>query len=62
MNSRRSLRRELLRWRDLIAELYVRSDSDLEAHRTALRALLLLSPVAARQIPFVLPASARVNT
>jgi len=48
------LRRELLRWRDLIAALYVRSEPDGVAHRSALRALLLLDPIAARQIPHVI--------
>jgi hypothetical protein len=50
----RGLRRELLRWRGLIADMYVRSGPDVIAHRAALRALLLLDPVAARQIPFVI--------
>ncbi len=45
--------RELLRWRDLVAALYVRPEPDPVAHRTALRALLLLTPVAAKQLPFV---------
>jgi hypothetical protein len=49
-----TLRRELLRWRDLIAELYVRPASDPARHRTAFRSLLLFTPEAARQIPFVL--------
>jgi hypothetical protein len=48
------LRRELLRWRDLIAAMYVRPETDASAHRDAFRALLLLDPIAARQIPFVL--------
>ena len=34
VNNRPSLRRELLRWRDLIAELYVHSDPDPAASRT----------------------------
>ncbi len=48
------LRRELLRWRDLIAAIYLRSEPDVVAHRAAFRALLLLDPIAARQIPFVI--------
>lgn len=44
------LRRELLRWRDLIALLYTQSDPDETAHSSALRALLQLTPVAARQV------------
>jgi hypothetical protein len=48
------LRRELLRWRDLVAELYLASNPDDKQHRAAAKALLLLHPVAARQIPFLL--------
>lgn len=48
------LRRELARWRDLIASLYLREEPDPEGHVSAFRALLLLRPVAARQIPFLL--------
>jgi hypothetical protein len=51
------LRRELLRWRDLAAELYLSPDPDHEQHEAAFKALLLLHPVAARQIPFVLGGS-----
>jgi hypothetical protein len=54
VQTRSGLRRELLRWRGLVAELYCRPDADDRAHFAALRALLLLDPVAARQIPFVL--------
>ena len=51
---RSTLRRELLRWRDLIAELYIRSEPSASDHAAAFRALLQLTPVAAQQIPFVL--------
>lgn len=51
---RPTLRRELLRWRDLIAELYIRTESSAADHDAAFRALLQLTPVAAQQIPFVL--------
>ena len=51
---RSTLRRELLRWRDLIAELYIHPDPDPAEHRAAFRSLLLFTPVAAEQIPFVL--------
>jgi hypothetical protein len=47
--SRPALRRELLRWRDLIAELYISDSSDPRRHRQALRALLSLHPEAFRQ-------------
>jgi hypothetical protein len=48
------LRRELLRWRDLIAEMYVRPELDPDGQAAAFRALLQLTPSAAKQIPFVL--------
>ncbi|HZF08485.1 MAG TPA: hypothetical protein VFE33_06820 [Thermoanaerobaculia bacterium] len=51
---RPTLRRELLRWRDLIAELYIRPEADPAGHTAAFRSLLLFTPEAARQIPFVL--------
>lgn len=51
---RSTLRRELLRWRDLIAELYIDPEPDPAEHRAAFRSLLLFTPVAAEQIPFVL--------
>jgi len=50
---RRTLRRELLRWRDLVAELYVRGEANPAVHRAALRCLLQMTPLSARQIPFV---------
>jgi hypothetical protein len=56
---RRTLRRELLRWRDLIAELYLRPEPDPVGHVEAFRTLLLFTPEAAKQIPFVLTAAAR---
>jgi hypothetical protein len=52
--SQRGLRRELLRWRDLIAGLYQSREPDRELHRDAFRCLLQLNPTAARQIPFLL--------
>ncbi len=54
VNAERSLRRELLRWRDLIAELYLAQKPEPEVFRAAFRALLLLSPATYRQLPFVL--------
>jgi hypothetical protein len=47
---RRALRRELLRWRDLVARLYVTSEPDPAAHAAALRCLLRFTPVAAQQL------------
>jgi hypothetical protein len=54
VQTRSSLRRELLRWRDLIAALYVSADSNPAAHRAAFRCLLQFTPTAAKQIPHVL--------
>jgi hypothetical protein len=51
---RSTLRRELLRWRDLVAELYIRTEPSASDHAAAFRSLLQLTPVAAQQIPFVL--------
>ncbi len=53
VNDRRSLRRELLRWRGLIAELYVADEPDARGHATAFRALLQLHPETWRQLPYV---------
>ena len=52
---RRGLRRELLRWRDLVAALYIAPRSDAASHTAAFRCLLQLHPIAARQIPHLLP-------
>lgn len=54
VQKRSTLRKELLRWRDLIAELYIHPDPDPAEHRAAFRSLLLFTPIAAEQIPFVL--------
>jgi hypothetical protein len=48
---RRGLRRELLRWRDLVAALYIAPAPEPEAHAAAFRALLRFTPAASRQIP-----------
>ena len=53
-NPRSGLRRELLRWRCLAAELYLGPAPDPRAHAEAFRALLWLTPEASRQIPHVL--------
>jgi hypothetical protein len=54
VQSKRTLRRELLRWRDLVAVLYLSPQVEPAAHREALRCLLQLSPEASRQIPLLL--------
>jgi hypothetical protein len=50
---RSTLRGELLRWRDLIAELYLRDRTLPEEHRRAFRCLLRFTPEASRQIPYL---------
>lgn len=58
VNPRRTLRKELLRWRGLVAALYVRAEEgtglEVDAHRAAFRALLQLRPEAEKQIPLLL--------
>ena len=44
------LRRELLRWREVVAALYLSEEPDARAHRQALRVLLLLHPESAKQV------------
>ena len=55
MQSRRPLRRELLRWRDLIASLYLADDPALEDHLRILRVLLRFTGRSSEQIPLILP-------
>ena len=50
---KRTLRRELLRWRDLVAALYVAGEANPHAHDGALRCLLRFTPAASRQIPYI---------
>lgn len=52
--ARSGLLRELRRWRELVAALYVAPDPALADHRAALRCLLRFTPAASAQIPFVL--------
>jgi hypothetical protein len=54
VNPQRTLRRELLRWRDLVAALYLETVPNVRVHRAVLRCLLQLSPVTAAQIPYIL--------
>lgn len=54
VNDRPSLRRELLRWREVVAAQYIAEDPSPVAHRAAFRCLLQLHPGAASQIPYVL--------
>lgn len=50
----RARRRELLRWRDLIAAEFIAPAPSLDAHRQAFRALLLMTPESAKQAPLLL--------
>ena len=52
---RPALRRELLRWREVLAGLYLEPAPDAPAHRTAFRTLLLMSPGASRQVRHLVP-------
>jgi len=47
---RRGLRRELLRWRDLVAALYIAAGPDERQHLAVERALLLLFPAGVAQL------------
>jgi hypothetical protein len=60
VQKRYGLRRELLRWRDLVAEMYLQPEPDPAQHAAIFRILLQLTPEAARQIPFVLPSPGRI--
>jgi hypothetical protein len=51
---RRGLRRELLRWRDLVAALYIAPDAEPRAHAEAFRCLLQFTPTASKQIPHLM--------
>jgi len=50
---RRSVRRELLRWRDLVAVLYLGEAAQPDVHRVVLRALLQQTPESAAQISYL---------
>ncbi len=53
-----SLRRELLRWRDLVAEQYIATRPDPAIHGAVFRALLQLQPEAWKLRPYVTGAAA----
>jgi hypothetical protein len=50
---RSAVRRELLRWRDLVAVLYLEEAAQHDAHKAALRALLQQTPDSAAQISYL---------
>jgi len=49
VTERSGLRRELLRWRDLVAELFL-GDADPAGHAAVFRVFLLLSPAGREQL------------
>lgn len=49
---RPGFRRELLRWRDVLASLYISKEADPVALRVAFRTLLRLTPETSRQIAY----------
>ena len=53
--TRQGLRRELLRWRDLVATLYVAPRADAASHTEAFRCLLRFTPAASKQITHLMP-------
>jgi hypothetical protein len=50
VQARPTLRRELLRWRDLLAELFLLDQADPAGHHDAWRALLRFTPTASSQL------------
>ena len=55
--SSRARRRELLRWRDLVATLYVQERPDPSLHESVFRCLLQFTPTAFQQTPLLLRGS-----
>ncbi len=55
VQERPNLLRELGLWRGVISELHEAAEPAMDEHLAAFRALLLLNPVAAQQIPYLLP-------
>lgn len=54
---RRGLCRELLRWRDLVAQLYISQEADPTRHAQVFRVFLQLVPATANQIPLLAAAA-----
>jgi hypothetical protein len=47
---KRTFRREILHWRDLVSELYIDENPDAIRHAAAFRTLLRFSPEASKQL------------
>ena len=58
---KKSLRRELLRWRDVVAELYISPQADARNHMAAFKCLLCFTSEAAKQRPYVLDSTPTAN-
>lgn len=54
VNSKPTLRRELLRWRDLIGQLFISAEPDTAGHYEAFKTLLSFTPEAWKQRQYVL--------
>ncbi len=54
IRQQRGPRRELLRWRDLVAALYLSPEPSASEHAQVLRCLLRFTPTASKQIPYLL--------
>jgi hypothetical protein len=54
VSDRLAVRREVLRWRECVAELFLADGPQPAAHRRLFEVLLLMSREAARQRPYVL--------
>lgn len=61
LDMRPTLRREILRWRGLVAELFLSKAVDPARHEAAFRLLLQLRPGPSRQIPLILGPSAALG-
>jgi hypothetical protein len=48
-----NLRSELLRWREVVTELYAKDQPDPETHHIALKALFWLHPLSAEQVQYL---------
>ncbi len=53
VHHRRNLQRELLRWRELVARLYVQAGANPHEHDSAFRCLLCFTPAAFQQLQYL---------
>ena len=57
VQERPARRRELLRWRDLVASAYLDEATGATRHRELMRSLLRMSPESSTQVPLIAPRS-----